>query len=230
MVEDDSEPLEIKSIEDIALLDEHNGIRIVVNDSEKFVAKDWLHGSGRASGSILAKQILGTEEGLSGTTNLTVDPELESAFDLLILWMALGSDHLKSSLTEENASDLFALASYFGLEQLVEAIEKEKQRRDEEARKEEERQRRERVARERREQERLDREMQERRKRASGMVRCANCSNWTTVARSYLGNSPRCADCRDRVYDDDYDIDPYDQYEEYDEYDRYGDSEEFDYY
>jgi len=53
MVQEDSEPLKITSIEDIALLDEHNGICIVVNDSEKFVAKDWLHGSGRAAGSIL---------------------------------------------------------------------------------------------------------------------------------------------------------------------------------
>jgi len=109
--------------------------------------------------------------------------------------MALGSNHLKSSLTEENVSELYALANYFGLEQLEQAIEVEKQRRDEEARKKEERKRREREARERREQERLEREAQERRNGAAGRVRCVSCSEWTTVARNDRGNSPRCADC-----------------------------------
>ncbi|KAL7561698.1 hypothetical protein ACA910_016460 [Epithemia clementina (nom. ined.)] len=56
-----------------------------------------------------------TEEGLSGTAESVVQAELASSFDLLIVWLAVGNSHLKNELNDENASNLCALASYYGL-------------------------------------------------------------------------------------------------------------------
>ena len=197
---------EINSLEDLALLNEENAIRIEVNGQEKFLASNWLQGNGRASSSILAKQILGTKQGLSGSTALTIDDELVPVFDMLILWMAIGNDYLQASLTEENASDLFALASYYNLQTLEKAIQEEQRRRDEAARQEEEKERQRLVL------------ILARLRAAGGTggVRCASCRAVTTVAPSYKGNRPRCWSCRGKyVYNRD---DPYD----YDESDSYG--------
>ena len=185
---------EIKSLEDLALLNEENAIRIEVNGQEKFLASNWLQGNGRASSSILAKQILGTKQGLSGTTALTIDDELVPVFDMLILWMAIGNDYLQASLTEDNASDLFALASYYNLQTLEKAIQEEQRRRDEAARQEEEKKRQR-------------EELAKARIRAAletRWVRCATCSSLTTVAKSYQGNRPRCWSCRVKGDDDSY--------------------------
>ena len=214
---DQNDAPEIKSLEDLALLNEENAIRIEVNGQEKFLASNWLQGNGRASSSILAKQILGTKQGLSGTTALTIDDELVPVFDMLILWMAIGNDYLQASLTEENASDLFALASYYNLQTLEKAIQEEQHRRDEAARQEEEkeRQRKElvrariRAAQEGKEKERQRQERARSRNRAVRTFVCSNyssnntfddycatCMSLTKVAYSYQGNRPRCRSCR----------------------------------
>jgi len=128
----------VTKVEDhLALLDETDAIRVLVNGTEeKFVARDWLDDEdGRAYGSVLVKQILGTDEGLSGTTELFVDPGLVPHFDTLVAWMAIGDEHIASSLTDENASSLHALATYFGLYKLVRAIEDEQRVREKKARK-----------------------------------------------------------------------------------------------
>ena len=130
------------SLDDLALLNEDNAIRVLVNNQEKFLAKSWLEGEGRAAGSILAKQVLGTDQGFTGTTELNVDEDLVSSFDLLMIWLAIGDSHIKSSLTDENASNLFALASYYGLDQLEQVIQQEQEHREEEAHKVEEEARR----------------------------------------------------------------------------------------
>ena len=220
-----SEP-QVTRIEDLALLNEENAIRIEVNGTEKFVSKDWLEDGGRAAGSALAKQILGTEEGLQGTTRIIMDESFASEFDLLIVWLAIGDSHLKTSLTEENASNLFALASYYNLDQLEASIQEEQKRRDEEERLKEERQRRELQAAVRRVCRKQQHEERERRYRARGMVKCVACGDFTSVAPTYNGNRPRCRDCRDdfgRYGEDVYDGDAYDEYLECDVYDDYAD-------
>ena len=134
-----------------ALLNQDNAIRVMVNGRlQKFLDPQWLEGDGRASGSILSKLVLGTgteDDGpekwktnstLSRTTTTTarstkelwVDEALVSSFDWLIVWLAIGDSYLQSSLTDENASHLFALASYYGLDQLERAIQEEQQRRE----------------------------------------------------------------------------------------------------
>ena len=82
------------------------------------------------AGSGLAKQILGTNEGLAGTTALQIDQELVPAFDLLVIWLALGDDHLAVKLSEDNASQLISLTSYFGLEELEQVILREQEKRE----------------------------------------------------------------------------------------------------
>ena len=200
----------------LAYLNEDNAIRILVNETEeKFVAKDWLIGDGRAANTILAKQILGTTEGLQGSADITVDDDCLGVFDTMLLWLLLGDAHLQASLTEENASLIYKLADYFGLEALKSAIEAEQKQRDEDEAK--------RVAaeiRKRAEQAAFDRMMaatmrilENRAKSAgtvrhtsAGKVRCTSCGEPTTVAPNYRGNTPRCWDCRDNdTFDNDYD-------------------------
>jgi hypothetical protein len=200
---DDTSP----DVADLALLNEDNAIRIVVNGSEKYVAKDWLEGDGHAANSIFSKQILGTAEGLHGSIELTIEENCMRVFDMLLLWLLLGDAHVQSCLTDDNASELLELAEYFALEGLKAAILSEQNTRDEEEAK--------RVA---AEAERLaadEREtaslaalfssvlMQRRSatmQRRSGTVRCSICGDATTVAPSYRGNFPRCWDCRNEGY------------------------------
>jgi hypothetical protein len=47
-----------KSEQNFSLLDDDNVIRVIVNGSEKYLAKDWLGGDGRATGSVGARSIL----------------------------------------------------------------------------------------------------------------------------------------------------------------------------
>lgn len=119
------------SEQDLALLNEENAIRVVINEThEKFLSKDWLIEEGRAANSVLAMQVLGTKEGLHGSAALTLDEEFVPIFDRLLLWISTGDRYLESNLTEENASALNGLAQYFGLERLEQAIEVEQKKRE----------------------------------------------------------------------------------------------------
>ncbi|KAL7561701.1 hypothetical protein ACA910_016463 [Epithemia clementina (nom. ined.)] len=186
-------------LEDLALLNKDNAIRVLVNGhEEKFLAPQWMEHEGRAAGSILAKLVVlgprrvvhdeddennrnvrrissstsirhssvnrsakptatrttirtdatttsyvvagtasttiqssasasGATPTFATTMELSVDEALVSSFDLLILWLALGDSYIQSCLTDDNASQLFALASYYGLDQLEQAILDEEQ-------------------------------------------------------------------------------------------------------
>jgi hypothetical protein len=118
------------SEQDLALLNDDNAIRVIVNGSDKYLAKDWLEGDGRATGSVLAKLVLGTVEGFCGSTELEIEDDFVPVFDMLRLWLLLGNEQLQSTLTEENASALYGLATYFGIEKLEQAIKEEQERRE----------------------------------------------------------------------------------------------------
>lgn len=111
------------------LLNEENSIRVVVNGDEKLLAKEWLAGDGRAVNTILAKQILGTEEGFQGTKILTLNEELFPYFDLVIDWLCKEDDHTRLVLSAENAVQLNDLALYFGLDGLLNVIQEVKRER-----------------------------------------------------------------------------------------------------
>jgi hypothetical protein len=174
-----------ESEQDLALLNEDNSIRVIINEThEKFLSKDWLIEDGRASNSVLAMQVLGTKEGLQGTAVLTVDEEFVPVFDMLLLWISMGDQYLESNLTEENASALNGLAQYFGLEQLEQAIEAEHRKR---------------------EQKHLEKAMKDPLRQRFNLarsrcdVRCFACGDWTTMAPTYRGDTPRCFDCREEA-------------------------------
>jgi nitrate reductase cytochrome c-type subunit len=208
--------VKVESLEDLALLNEDNAIRILLNGTtEKYLASDWIEGDhARGANSVLAKMVLGTSEGLAGTSELQVEETLVGVFDLILLWLALGDAFLKDSLTDENATLLMELALYFGLDALAAAITEEEKRREEAQKRQEEL-----IAQAARE--KLQREA----RMASNIVRCVSCGSSTTKAPTYRGNTPRCLSCRnrkeadrdyaddwhsDRYYDDRYDSDDYD--------------------
>ncbi|CAB9508778.1 expressed unknown protein [Seminavis robusta] len=177
-----------KSVEDFAVQRHEEGamiLRIVLNGNEKFLPEDWMERSG--ADSILAKQILGTNEGLSGTTILQVDESLVVAFDLILLWFSRGDGFIQKSLDEANASELYHLSEYFGLETLKKVIEKEQKHREElEQAKRLEQERKERLL-----QERLKRDAALRRR---GYVQCSSCGDYTQA--HFRGHySPRCWFC-----------------------------------
>lgn len=200
-------------VADLALLNEDNAIRIMVNGRENFVAKEWLEGDGRAANSIFSKQILGTPEGLQGSIELTIEEDCMSVFDMMLLWLLVGDGHIQSCLTEENASELFQLAEYFALEELKAAILREQNKREEEEAK--------RVAAAEAERQAAAAEASRRAARLlsewrSGTVRCSTCGDATTVAPNYRGNTPRCGDCRN-IENEDYD----DRHDDFDDYGGY---------
>jgi hypothetical protein len=120
-----------KQVQDLSG-DDENIIKVIINGHhEKMFSMDWLTGNGRAADSILAMQLLGTKEGFQGTCELRLDESLVPTVDLLILWLTMGDDSLKSNLTQENASKIHALAQYFCLKRLEDAIVKEEEDRDE---------------------------------------------------------------------------------------------------
>jgi hypothetical protein len=198
------------SEQDLALLNEDNVIRVVINEThEKFLSKDWLIEGGRAANSILAMQVLGmevlgTDEGMQGSAALTVDEEFVPVFDMLLLWISMGDQYLESNLTEENASALNGLAQYFGLDQLEQAIESEQKKREQKHQQDQQ------------EESRMDPMIAIRQRlrrmdlpaiaarvsssstveRSNGRVKCVVCGCWTTEAPTYRGNRPRCRDCR----------------------------------
>jgi DNA-binding protein H-NS len=205
------------SEQDLALLNEDNARirRVVINEThEKFLLKDWLIEGGRAANSVLAMQVLGTKEGLQGSTALTVDQELVPVFDMLLLWILMGDQYLESTtnLTEENASALNALAQYFGLEQLEQAIEMEQKKREQKHQQDQQQQAEESTI--NAWFEIIDVWLRglhvvdlhpisvrsssstARSKNKNGRVKCVRCRNWTTQAPTYRGNTPRCRDCR----------------------------------
>jgi hypothetical protein len=194
--------------QDLLLLNEENAIRVIFNETEeKFVSRDWLEGKGRAAESVLAKQVLGTKEGLQGSSHLTIEEELLPVLDVLLLWFFMGDKYLETDLTEENASALHALAQYFALDKLEIAIKQEQERREEEARNAEEEE-------SRRIEEMLCRAMQglassflgsTQQRSSNGGVCCVECGNRTTVPSTYKGNSPLCRDCRLADHDDYFD-------------------------
>jgi hypothetical protein len=109
----------VENVEDLALLNEENAIRIVLNGSEKFLAKDGIEGDGaRGANSVLAKMVVGTNEGLKGSTEIEVDESLLGVFEVVQLWLALGDPYLRNALDDENESLVLELASYFGLDRL----------------------------------------------------------------------------------------------------------------
>lgn len=129
---DESKPSAQKSEQP---LNKENAIRVTINGStEKFFDKDWLEGAGRGAKTMLSKALLGTEEGFSECHELQLDQAFVGVVDMLILWLSSGDEYLKKSLTEENASELFSLAEYFGISRLEEAISTEQTRREEEER------------------------------------------------------------------------------------------------
>jgi hypothetical protein len=161
---------------------------------------DWIEGeNARGADSVLAKMVLGTNEGLTGSTELEVEEAWVGVFDLVLLWLALGDASVQNSLMDENATPLLEIALYFGLDALVEAI------REEERKREEIEKARLLLEQDRLKKARLARLEQERRikQRARGIVRCYACGNQTTVAPTYRGTTPRCWSCRkSRDYDD----------------------------
>jgi hypothetical protein len=148
--------------------------------------------------------VLGTSEGLTGSTELEIDETWVGVFDLVLLWLALGDASVQNSLMEENATPLLELALYFGLDALAEAIREEEQKRyeTEKAKLLLEQARLEKA--------RLAKQEQERRiqERARGIVRCYACGDRTTVAPTYRGTTPRCWSCR-KSRDDDNDDEDY---------------------
>jgi len=192
------------SEQDLALLNEDNAIGILVNGEERFLAKDWIIESGRGADSILSKQVLGTKEGLTACTEFELETSLAGVFDMLQLWLALGPVYLQDSLTEENASALFALASYFDLDKLQKAIKTEQEKRVELARKEEQ-ERRDALERLRQHREEENRRRLAQRALFRCRTRCVSCGDPCTTAPTYRGTSPRCFDCREEDYDYSYD-------------------------
>jgi hypothetical protein len=155
--------------------------------------------------------VLGTNEGLFGSTELEVEEAWVGVFDLVLLWLALGDASVQNSLIDENATPLLEIALYFGLDALVEAI------REEERKREEIEKARLLLEQDRLKKARLARLEQERRikQRARGIVRCYACGNQTTVAPTYRGTTPRCWSCRkSRDYgDNDEDYSYHDRYD-----------------
>ena len=198
------------SEEDLALLNDDNAIRVQVNGTVKYLARDWLENGGRAADSVLAKQVLGTEQGLAGSDAITIDDELEAAFDLVVVWLAMGNERLEMLLTEENASMLFELAEYFDLKDLQKAIRDEEGRRE----KEDEEKRQKQLEARLRLQRTAERQGKLEAQRRRGDVPCFSCGTMTSVAPTYMGNRPRCWSCRngeeydhlfDSFYDEGYD-------------------------
>jgi hypothetical protein len=194
------------SEQDLALLNEDNAIRVIINEThEKFLSIDWLIEGGRAANSVLAMQVLGTNEGLQGSTALTVDEEFVPVFDMLLLWILMGDHYLESDLTEENASALNGLAQYFGLDQLEQAIDVEQKKREQKHQDDQEESRRASMiltmlapgqGLPRLPSSSTVRRSSSSTARSNGRVKCVRCRNWTTKAPTYRGNTPRCRDCR----------------------------------
>lgn len=98
---------------------------ITVNEvNKKYVLKAWLDpAGGRAAGSALSKMLLGTNEGICGGRDLTLEPKLVEMFDPVCLWLALGDGALLSdTIYQRRSRDLYELATYFGLDSLAEKI------------------------------------------------------------------------------------------------------------
>jgi hypothetical protein len=172
----------VTSLEDLALLNEDNAIRILLNGYEKYLALDWIEGdNARGAHSVLAKMVLGTSEGLTGSTELEIDETWVGVFDLVLLWLALGDASVQNSLMEENATPLLELALYFGLDALAEAIREEEQKRDEIEK-----------ATLLLEQARLEKARLAKQRRIQEIVRCYACGKQTTAVPSYRGRTPRC--------------------------------------
>lgn len=92
------------------MLNDDNAIQFQVNGTVKYLARDWLENEGCAADSVLAKQVLGNEQGLTGSDTRTIDDELEAAFDLVIVWLAMGNKRLEMLFAEENASMLLTVS------------------------------------------------------------------------------------------------------------------------
>jgi hypothetical protein len=102
-----------KQVQDVTD-DNENAIKVIINGRhEKICSIDWLAGKERAADSILAMQLFGTKEGLKGTScELRLEESLVPAVDLMIIWLTMGDDSLKSNLTQENVSKIYALAQF----------------------------------------------------------------------------------------------------------------------
>ena len=103
-------------------------LTVVVNGEAKVVHHSWLVDGGRAAGSALAKQILGTMEGLHGSGVIHVEAGCET-FDRICGWLEHGDDHILKDLTHENAPALVRAAGYFCLDRLLDVVDVEMRRR-----------------------------------------------------------------------------------------------------
>ena len=168
----------VTCLEDLALLNEENAIRIMLNGQEKFLVKNWMEGpNGRGANSVLSKLVLGTTEGLKGSNEIEVEASLVDAFDVIQIWLALGDAYMGDLLQEDNASQVYELASYFGLDHLQTAVETEQAQRvilDQQRKKEE-----------------------ALRRKGFVMMKCVKCNGDTLVAPTYRGRTPKCQNCRE---------------------------------
>lgn len=75
----------------------------------------WHRGAG-LQGSMLAEQMMGTNEGFSGSSEITIEEELVGAFNLIRLWLAWGDVFTTQEvLAEDNTSQVYEI----GLEALI---------------------------------------------------------------------------------------------------------------
>ena len=101
-------------------------LTVLVNGVPKHVRRSWFIDGGRAAESALARQILGTAEGLGGSNVLHIE---EEAFDRVCDWLERGDIQMLEELTQDNAGELLEAADYFCLDRLQGAIHAELRRR-----------------------------------------------------------------------------------------------------
>ena len=94
-------------------------LAVNVNGKPYKMYRGWLEGSGRGANSVLSRMILGTEEGLSGGNDLTLRDDLAPQFSGVLLYLAMAG--LDDSFRFRSIK-LYELASYFGLEDMMECI------------------------------------------------------------------------------------------------------------
>lgn len=105
-----------------ALPGEDDEVTVVVNGEPKVVRRSWLVDTGRAAGSGLAKQILGTTEGLRGSDTIHIESGCDT-FDRVLSWLEHGDDAILNDLTRENAPALLEAAEYFCIDRLQGVID-----------------------------------------------------------------------------------------------------------
>jgi hypothetical protein len=102
------------------------------NGRMKQMNRSWLVDGGRAAGSALAEEILGTgtDAGLQGSTEIHVpgvpDSDFDVAFDLLCAWLRGENDEdLYKTLTLKNCPAFSKMASYCRCRPLEKDIQRE---------------------------------------------------------------------------------------------------------